>query len=126
MRQRNAGFTVLEALVAFLALALAVGAIYRASFDLQRLERQTLADYRATEAGTSLLTELTTLHHPTQMPRGGTYAEHWAWTLNVERRYHPTVEIYRELGGLYDLELSIAGPSEAPVVLTTTVLRRAP
>jgi|GEM_PF-4160399 len=126
MRSRSSGFTLLETLVAFLALALAVGAIYRATIDAQDIERRSIADHEATAAGASLLTELTTLHRPQELPTSGTYAGHWTWSLDIQRRYHSQVEQYRDIAGLFDLTLTIGAPGDVPVTVQTTILRRMP
>lgn len=123
MSRSTAGFTLAETLVAFVVLALVSAAVYRGFIDAGVTSARTRASYEAHEAGLSLLNELTARYRPDDMPRAGIYGGHWHWTLDVERRYLDNVTIYREVGGLFDLRLSIGTRGQAPEILETTVLR---
>jgi len=125
-RSRSAGFTLLEAMLAFAMLGMVLTATYSLSIRSMRQQIEARQDYELTAMARALLDEYV-LTYPV-MPTSGTYKDVWDWRIIEAPQdvLEPTdYDYYFEFVRITALVRKKTFDS-APIELSTVVARRAP
>ena len=125
-RSRTAGFTLLEAMLAFAMLGMVLAATYNLSVRAMRHQIEAGEDYELTAMARALLDEYV-LTYPA-MPTSGTYKDVWEWW--IAEAQQPVLDAteydhYFEFVRITALVKKKSSTS-APLELSTVVARRAP
>lgn len=125
-RSHSAGFTLLEAMLAFAMLGMVLAATYSLSVRSMRQQIEVRQDYELTAMARAILDEYV-LTYPT-MPTSGTYKDVWDWQITEAPQdvLEPTdYDYYFEFVRITALVEKKRSDS-APIELSTVVARRAP